>query len=82
LIFIVVIAYNYNGKVIAVVNAISVELAQAFWQGRGVVPHIIKTLKNDFTPLSEHPTGVYPIVETLEIVVGSLRDDAKILCIK
>ncbi len=62
----VFIAYNYDGKVISIINAKSKELANAFWQGRKVCPHHIKSLREDFIPLSEHPTGVYSILETIE----------------
>lgn len=63
------IAYNHTGKVVSVVNSRSKELAVAFWQGKGITPYSVKTL-DDFTPLEEHPTGVYPIVQTRKSKVG------------
>ncbi len=64
----VYIAYNYSGKVVSIVNARSLELAHAYWQGKGVMLNNVKTLEDrgDFIPLDEHPTGVYSILETEE----------------
>lgn len=78
------IAYNYESQPISIVNARNLDLANAFWQGRGIIPYSIKNLVKDFTSLSEHPTGVFPLFETEEISVGELsRDrDRKYLLVK
>ncbi len=78
------IGYNYSGKVISIVNAKSKELAEAFWQGRKLNVNTIKSLqgRGDFIPLDEHPTGVYPILETIEkeeYIQGKKR---KFICVK
>lgn len=80
----VIIARNYEGKTISIVNAKSKELAMAYWQGKDIYPHTTKCVDDPevYTPLNEHPTGVYPILETIEIVAGRCRDDAKLLCVK
>lgn len=80
----IVIAYNHNGKVVSIVNAKSEELAKAFWQGRGIIYNTINNLddKKTFTSLDEHPTGVYPIFETIELIAGRCNNEAKLLCVK
>jgi len=60
----VFIAYNYEGFPISVVNSLSEDLALAFWQGRGLTVHSHGSLKEDFTPLKEHPTGIYEFIKT------------------
>lgn len=60
------IAYNYEGIPISVVNAKSKELAYAYWHGAGIIPHSHKSL-DDFTPLEEHPTGVIPLIHTIQM---------------
>lgn len=70
------IGYNYNKIPISVISARSRELANAFWQGKGTVPHTVKCLEEDFTPLSEHITGVIPLVHTEEVnLVDRMFDD-------
>jgi len=61
----IVIAKNYKDKIIGIVNAENKKLANAFWHGRGIIPHSVTT-EDDFMPLDEHPHGVYPILETEE----------------
>lgn len=79
----IIIAYNHNGKIISIVNAKSKELALAYWQGtKGGIPHSTKILEEDFIPLSEHPTGVMPILDTIEIIAGRCGSDDKLLCVK
>lgn len=73
----IVIAYNYNNKIIGIVNAENEKLANAFWHGRGITPHSTKVLERDFTKLEEHPHGVYPILETIEKYGYELNTDFK-----
>ena len=61
------IGYNYDGFPISIVNAKNQELAYAYWQGLGLIPHSHKCLEKDFTPIEEHMTGVYPILKTQTI---------------
>lgn len=63
----IVIGYNYAGKVISIVNTKSEELANAYWQGAGIYPYRTSILEKDFTPIEEHITGVYPLLRTEEI---------------
>ena len=71
----VLIAYNYEGKIISIVNAVNEQVAQAYWQGAGIIPHSTRNLDDPeyFMPLSEHPTGVYPILKTKEVPVSNLQ---------
>ena len=66
------IAYNYSGAVIDVIRARSEELAMAFLQGKGSIPHRLVNVDDPevFTPLEEHPTGVHSIVK-VEVMSGS-----------
>lgn len=66
----IVIAYNYENKIISIVNSKSVELANAFWQGKGLVPFRIATLEKDFTPLEDHVTGIYEVLKTKTVYDG------------
>ena len=67
----VFIGYDYNGSPISVVCAKSKELAYAYWQGKDILPHSHKCLEEDFTHLDEHPTGVFPIVQTKEVSLSN-----------
>lgn len=60
------IAYDHNSTIISIVRARTEDLAKAYWQGAGIVPHVSKNLDNtdDFISLDEHQTGVYPILKT------------------
>ncbi len=57
------IAVNHDGYIISIVNAKSLELANAYWQGANIIPNTVLN-KKDFTPLDEHPTGVIPLLKT------------------
>lgn len=74
----VYIGYNYEGKVVSIVNAKSKELAYAYWQGKSIIPHSHKCLEKDFTSLDEHPTGVFPIVETEEVDDYALSQNTRL----
>ena len=71
------IGYNHDTIPISIVNAKSKELAYAYWQGKGILPHSHRCLEEDFEPLEDHPTGVFPILETKEVslspIAGNLR---------
>ena len=58
------IAYDYNRKPVSIVCAKNKDLAVAFWQGRDIFPHSTACLEKDFTPIDEHITGVFPLLET------------------
>ena len=79
----VFIAYNHDGYVVSIVNAKSEDLAKAYWQGAHVNYDSIRNLddKETFTPLSEHPTGVYPILKTNTVISDSCKRGSKLLCI-
>lgn len=80
----VIIAYNKSGKVVSIVNARSEELAIAFWHGQKLDYDTHSRLDDTavFEPIETHVTGVYPILQTITITAGSMRHDAKVLCIK
>jgi hypothetical protein len=72
----ILIAYNQKGYVISIVVTKSMDLANAYWQGAGIFPHSIKNVDdpNHFIPLSEHTTGVYPILKTDEFKPDPIKD--------
>lgn len=59
------IAKTYDGLVESVILAKNVELAHAYWQGKGVVAHSVIE-RNEFD-LEERFTGVLPIVTTKKV---------------
>lgn len=59
------IAKTYNGSIESVVLAKNYALAQAYWQGSGVVAHTVREISQ--ADLENHPTGVLPIVKTRKV---------------
>ena len=62
----VYIAYDFEGFPISMVVAKNAELANTFWQRRDIIPHSIRYVEKDFMKPEDHPTGVFPILETEE----------------
>ena len=58
------IAMDYEGNIENIVLAKNQDLANAYWQGKNICVHHIDV--RDETDLDEHPTGVLPIVSTVE----------------
>lgn len=56
------IAKDFDGFTIDIVLAKSYELAQVYWQGKGIVSHSIE--RKCESHLDNHSTGVLPILET------------------
>lgn len=74
------IAYNHQGQIVSIVVAKSKELAMAYWQGSNIgIPASSKCVEdeNDFTPLSEHVTGVFPILKTITLDLSHERGAPK-----
>lgn len=67
----IIIAYNELNVITSIVAAKSKELAVVYFQGANINAFCVKCLEEDFTPLSEHPTGVIPILKT---TVRELKD--------
>ena len=65
------VAKEYGDKTIGMVLAKSEELAQAYWQGRGIYPHHVDVFSE--ASLDGHPTGVLPllIVRKKEVYEGT-----------
>ena len=59
------IAKTHTGSIESVVLAKSNALAQAFWQGQGIMAHSV--VERNEADLEDHPTGVLPIVKTRKI---------------
>lgn len=66
------IGYDYESRPISIVNAKTKELAYAYWQGAGIIPHSHKSIEEDFTDINTHITGVYPIMKTGEFTISEL----------
>lgn len=61
------IAKDYNDIVLSIVCAKTRELALAYWQGKDIFPHKTVSLKEHYEALENHPTGIIPIFNTIEI---------------
>lgn len=75
------IAYNYDNYPISIVIATDIKLANAYWQGADVPVHSHKCVEEDFIPLNEHPTGVFPILKTIVKRNYDFRPGADILTV-
>lgn len=76
------IAKTYDGKVESVILAKTADLAQAYWQGKGMYPHTIDIRTEE--DLKDHITGVLPIVHTRKIdgyEIGRYSNNKKYLVI-
>jgi len=71
------IGYNYDGYPISIVVAKSKELAYAYWQGKGILPHYHECVEEDYSSLDEHPTGVFPIMNTVEVSDYNLSNNMR-----
>ena len=69
------IARHYDGTPIDVVLTASKELANAYWQGKGIIPHSVD-MRSD-ADLKDHPTGVLPIVSTREEQLTSFGGNSR-----
>lgn len=70
------IAKRYDGTTINIVMARTREMANIYWQGKGVTAHHIEERSESL--LLDHPTGVMPILETRKeslSVFGGNRHD-------
>jgi len=77
----VIIGYNKDNYPVSILSTKSVELAYAYWQGAKTEVNSHKVLEEDFTPLSEHPTGVFPILKTILVDTGTLRNNSKVIMV-
>lgn len=68
----VFIAKTYDGRTLDVVLSATVELANAYWHGKDVIPHTVRSISDQ--DLVDHPTGVLPIVSTREVSVKRVGD--------
>lgn len=73
----VFIGFDYEGYPISIVNAKSIELAYAYWQGAGILPNSHKSLEEDYTNINDHATGVYPILKTEEVSDYDLANNCR-----
>lgn len=82
----VFIAYNYEDYPLSVVCARSKDLAMAYWQGQGLRVHYTKCLEEDYTPIEDHITGIYPLIETKTVSTHTFstspRDRKDIVVVK
>jgi hypothetical protein len=69
------IAYNYDGYMLDICMAVSEQMAVAYWQGKGVIPHSQRCI--DATALANHPTGVLPILTTKEVDGYALQNRSR-----
>jgi len=62
------IAKTFDGKIEDVVLAKNYELANVYWQGKGINAHHVDTRSD--ADLNGHPTGVLPIVSTRKVTAS------------
>jgi hypothetical protein len=70
----VFIALDYSDKILDIVVARSYELAQVYWQGKGVIAHHVRTIQP--ADIEGHITGVIPVASTREIPAYEIKHDA------
>ncbi len=75
------ISRNYKGKVIGIVSARTEDSVRAYYQGRGIHPHIIETFSFTEDRENEKQGYVTPILETREVDRFNLSDREKILIV-
>ena len=61
------IAKNYSGQIISIISAKSKELANAYWQGKGIIPHTESTFDLSEDRENEKDGFVTPILKTREV---------------
>lgn len=66
------VAYNEENYPVDIVQAKTKEMANIFWQGKGIVPISVREF-NDAS-LQEHPTGVVSILSTVIKDGYAMRD--------
>jgi hypothetical protein len=71
----IIIAKTYDDKVEDIVLAIDVKSANAYWQGKGVVPHSVYEYNE--SDLDDHMTGVIPILTTRRARIAPFGENAK-----
>lgn len=70
------VAKDYEGYTESVVLAENEKLAHAYWQGTDVTACSVDRFSEQ--ALSNHPTGVLPIVKTKVKQVYNLKDNSKV----
>ncbi|RLI53206.1 MAG: hypothetical protein DRO87_11985 [Candidatus Thorarchaeota archaeon] len=68
------VALDYSEKILDIVMARSYELAQVYWQGKGVIAHHAREIKP--SDLENHITGVIPIASTREVHAHEIKHGA------
>jgi hypothetical protein len=61
------IAKNHSGKIISIISAKSQELANAYWQGNGIIPFTESTFDLSEDRENEKNGYITPILKTKEI---------------
>ena len=69
------ISRNHKGLIESVVLAKNYELANAYWQGTGIMGASIDVKQE--SDLDDHPTGVLPIVKTKKINASPFGQNSK-----
>ena len=58
-------AKTYDGLIESVILARNIELAHAYWQGKGITA--CSVIEHNESDLEKHPTGILPIVTTRKV---------------
>ena len=68
---IVFIALDYSENILDIVAARSYELAQVYWQGKGIIAHHVRQIQH--ADLVDHITGVIPVASTKEVSAYNIK---------
>lgn len=66
------VAYDEENYPVDIVQAKTKEMANIYWQGKGVVPFSVREFSD--ASLNEHPTGVISILSTVRKDGYAMRD--------
>lgn len=72
------IGRNFDGKIISIISAKTEESANAYWQGKDIIPYSIDTFDMNEDRENEKMGYVTPILTTIELDGYSLKDRKKV----
>lgn len=68
---------DYNGRIITIVIASSIESARAYWQGKGIIPYSEQEITLEEEQENEKLGFVTPLLTTKEVKLSSLSYEAR-----
>lgn len=74
------VATNYKKDVLSVVIAKNKELANAFWQGQGHIPHLVEEIDPDEVLYEQH-TGIRELIR-INARTNGMGGDREVISVK